>query len=113
MPKVLHFSDRIGQAITLRLDSHETCLISAAQPGVLVRKTQCVWFGSTLYDVTDAILAARTVVALYRLFPRNTVPVEIESPVLAAFANAAWHCATARALQQTLHRAVFMSGQDS
>ena len=33
MPTVVHFSERVGCGITLRLDGGETCLISVAQTG--------------------------------------------------------------------------------
>jgi hypothetical protein len=106
MPKVLHFSERVGCEITLRLDSGEPCLISVAQSGVLVRKSRFGFVGAILYNEKNVYLAAKTGVALDQQFSTNRVPLQIKNPVLRAFANAAWHCPTATAVARVLNEAL-------
>jgi hypothetical protein len=90
----------------MRLDSGEPCLISVAQTGVRVKKSRFGFFGALLYNETNVYQAARTGIALDELFPTDRLPVTIKSPVLRAFANAAWHCATAAEVAITLNRAL-------
>ena len=102
MPELLHWSERIGCGATLRLDSGEPCLISIAQTSVRVRKSRFGFFGTTLYEEKNIYLAAQTGVALRDRFPEWRLPVTMKNPVLAAFANAAWHCSTTADVAITL-----------
>jgi hypothetical protein len=106
MPKILHFSERVGCGITVRLDSGESCLVSVAQTGVLVRKSRCGFFGAILYNEKNVYLAAKTGMALDQQFPTYILPVEIKNPVLRAFANVVWHCPTAATVARTLNEAL-------
>jgi hypothetical protein len=106
VPTILHFSEKIGSGITIRLDSGEPCIISVAQSGVLVKKSRFGFLGATLYNEKNVYLAAKTGIALAALFPTNLVPVAIKNPVLRAFANAAWHCPTAAAVVRALNEAL-------
>jgi hypothetical protein len=109
MPKILHFSERVGCGLTMRLNSREPCLISVAQAGVLVRKSRFGFFGAILYNEKNVYLAAKTGMALDQQFPTYLLPVQIVNPVLRAFANAAWHCPTAARVALVLNEALSLS----
>jgi hypothetical protein len=51
--------------------------------------------GPILYDERDVYRAAQTGMALDALFPERKIPIPITNPVLRAFANAIWQCASA------------------
>ncbi len=102
MTKLLHSSETIGCGATLELDSKETCLISVARTGVLVKgyrgrfgRFWIGFFGATLYREKSIYRAANTATALDALFPQRAVPVIFRNPVLAAFTNVVWHCSSA------------------
>src|ERR1700690_1870132 len=105
MPKLLHYSEKMGCGVTMRLDSGEPCLISVAQTGVRVRNTRFGFLGATLYDEKNVYRAAQTAMALHKRFPEWRLPVSLNNPVLRAFANAAWHCPTAAAVVVALGKA--------
>lgn len=94
MTKLLYSSETIGCGATLELASKETCSISIARTGVLVKSHRgrlgISFFGAILYR-DNVYKAANTAVALDALFPQRAVPVAFRNPVLAAFANAVWH----------------------
>jgi hypothetical protein len=73
---------------------------------VRVRKSRFGWLGPILYDERNVYLAAKTGMALDELFPNKLVPVTIRNLVLAAFANAAWHCSTAAEMARLLNDAI-------
>jgi hypothetical protein len=105
MTKILHFSEKVGCGVTFRLDSGEPCLLSVAQTGVRVKKSRLGFLGAILYHEKNAYQAAKTGMALDSLFPEQKIPLPITNPVLRAFANAIWHCASAAEVARTLNEA--------
>ncbi|GEM_PF-4133241 len=111
MPKLVHHSEKVGCGATIELDSGETCMISVAQAGVLVRSYKkgvvAALFGSfigpKLYEEKDVYKAATTAMGLDNLYPDYRVPIRFKNPVLGAFANAVWQCSTAADVSVTLH----------
>jgi len=103
MPKLINHSEKFGCGATIGLDSGETCLISVAQAGVLVRSYKKgviatlvgSFLGPKLYDETNVYKAAATAMALDTIYPDYQVPIRFKNPVLGAFANAVWQCSTA------------------
>jgi hypothetical protein len=111
MPKILHFSERIGCGVTVLLDSGEACLLSVAQTGVRVKKSRFGFLGAILYNEKNVYLAAKTGMALAAIFPERKIPISISNPVLGAFANAIWHCASAAEVARTLNEAIRNVGE--
>lgn len=112
MTKLLYSSETIGCGATLELGSKETCLVSVAQTGVLVKgyrgrfgRFMISFFGATLYRERNVYNAANTAAALDALFPQRAVPVAFRNPVLAAFTNAVWHCSSAAEVAVKLNEA--------
>jgi hypothetical protein len=106
MPKLLHFSERVGCGMTIRLDSGGLCTIWVAQAGVLVKKSRFGFLGATLYNERNVYKAAKTGIALAQQFPKNVLPVQIKNLLLGGFANTAWHCPTAAAIARVLNEAL-------
>jgi hypothetical protein len=77
-----------------------------AQTGVRVRKSRHGFMGPILYDEKNMYLAVKTGMTLAVLFPERKVPFPIANPVLGAFANAIWHCASAAEVARTLNAAM-------
>ena len=98
MPKLLRSSETKGA--TIELDSGEAVHVSIAQKGVLVRfwsggffKTlMSDLFGRNLYSETSPDKNAQTAQTLSAMFPDQAAELQFKNPVLAAFANAIWHC---------------------
>lgn len=113
MPKLIHYSEKVGCGVTIGLDSGETCLISVAQAGVLVRSRQRglvaaligPFFGPKLYEEKDVYKAANMAMALDVLYSDYQVPIRFKNPVLGAFTNAVWRCATAAEVSIALQSA--------
>jgi len=99
-----------GCAATIELDNGETCLISVAQVGVLVRSYKggffsrlfSSFFGPILYNEKNSHRVAMTVAALESKYAR--VPsLKFQNPVLTAFACAVWHCSSGAEVAITLN----------
>src|ERR1700693_5245660 len=95
MTRILHFREKARCRATFMLDSGERRRLSVAQTGVRVRKSRYRFMGPILYDQKNVYLAAKTGMTLDALFPDRKIPIPIANPVLGAFANAIWHCASA------------------
>ena len=105
MPKLLRSSETRGCGATIELDDHEVVCVSIAQVGVLVRKwdmggglIKILWsnfFGPKLYNESNVYKNAQTAQTLSLMFPKQAPELGFSNPVLAAFANAIWHCSTA------------------
>jgi len=87
MTKLLYSSETIGCGATLELDSKETCLVSVAQTGVLVKgyrgrfgRFWISFFGATLYREKNVYKAANTAAALDALFPATSRPCCLPKP---------------------------------
>jgi len=112
MPKLLYSNETHGCGATIKLDSQETCMVSCAQSGVLVKSYRGrfgqFWInfcGSVLYNERIVSKAAETAMALEILFPVSLLPVKFENHVLNAFANAIWQCSTATEVSRVVHQA--------
>jgi hypothetical protein len=103
MTRILRFSQKVG---AFMLDSGEPCVLSVAQSGVRVRKSRYRFMGPILYNEKNVYLAAKTGMTLDALFPERKIPIPIANPVLGAFANAIWHCASAAEVSRTLNEAM-------
>jgi hypothetical protein len=98
MPKLLRSSETTGA--TIELDSGEAVHVSIAQDGVLVRcwsggffKTLMTGlFGRNLYSEASTDKNAKIARALSTMFPDQAAELQFKNPMLAAFANAIWHC---------------------
>jgi hypothetical protein len=72
MPRLVFSSEKAGCGATIELDNGETCLISVAQSGVLVRSYKKgilsgvlgSFFGPILYSEKNVYRAAKTAAAL-------------------------------------------------
>jgi len=97
---------------TIELDNGDTCLISVAQSGVLVRSYEKgFWggllgsfFGPILYNEKNVYRAAKTAAALDSKNAR-VASLRFQNPVLTAFAGAVWHCSSAAEVAITLNEA--------
>jgi hypothetical protein len=115
MPKLVRASETAGCGATIELDSKEVVYVSIAQIGVLVRLWDTKsgflksivsnFFGPQLYKEKDVYKNARTGQALALMFPEQTPILSFKNPVLAAFANAIWHCSTAAQVCTVLNEA--------
>jgi hypothetical protein len=79
--------------------------LSVAQTGVRVRKSRYGFMGPILFDERSVYRAVQTGMALDASFSERKIPIPIANPVLGAFANAIWHCASAAEVARTLHEA--------
>src|SRR5260370_40974440 len=112
MPKLLFSSERAGCGATIELDNGDTCLISVAQSGVLVRSYEKgFWggllgsfFGPILYNEKNVYRAAKTAAALDSKNAR-VASLRFQNPGLTAFASAVWHCSSAAEVAITLNEA--------
>jgi hypothetical protein len=105
MPKLLRSSETAGCGATIQLDSNEVVYVSIAQVGVLVRLWDMKggiiksllnnFFGPKLYNESNVFKNAQTARALSIMFPEQASPLQFNNIVLAAFANAIWHCTSA------------------
>lgn len=105
MPKLLRSSETRGCGATIELDSHEVVYVSIAQVGVFVRKwdtngglIRTLWsnfFGPKLYNESNVYKNAQTARVLSLIYPEQAPELRFGDPVLAAFANAIWHCGSA------------------
>jgi TPR repeat protein len=121
MPKLLRSSETAGCGATIELDSREVVYVSIAQVGVLVRlwdmkggliKTLLSNFiGPKLYNESNVYKNAQTAQALSMMYPESAPELQFTNPVLAAFANAIWHCSSAAEVTITLNEAITRAGK--
>ena len=99
----------------VRMENGDPCFISVAQAGVLVKKSKRGLLGAKLYEEKNVYDAATTAKALQYLYGELLIPQDMTNPVLAAFTNAALHCASlaevARVLNQAVEAAEAKSGE--
>lgn len=102
MPKLVFSNEKFGCGATIKLDNGDTCMISVAQSGVLVRSygsgflDQILgsFLGSELYREKNVYRAA--IVARRLRYSTPYVPeLQFQNPVLMGFAQAVWHCSSA------------------
>jgi hypothetical protein len=112
MPRLVFSSEKAGCGATIELDNGDTCLISVAQAGVLVRSyKKGFWsgvlgsfFGPTLYNEKNVYRAAKTAAALDSKHAQ-VASLKFKNPILTAFASAVWHCSSAAEVAITLNEA--------
>lgn len=115
MPKLLRSSETASYGATIELDNGEVVYVSIAQIGVLVRKWDMSggliktllsnFFGPKLYTESSVYKNAQTARALSMMYPEQAPPLRFKNPLLAAFSNAIWHCASAAEVCVTLNEA--------
>jgi TPR repeat protein len=116
MPKLLRSSETAGCGATIELDNGEVVYVSIAQTGVLVRKWDMNggliksllsnFFGAKLYNESNVYKNAQTARALSLMYPEQAPPLCFKNPVLAAFSNAMWQCASAAEVCAILNEAM-------
>jgi hypothetical protein len=114
MPKLVFSSEKAGCGATIELDNGETCLISVAQTGVLVRSYKKgflsgivgSFLGPVLYNEKKVYLVAETAASLSSMFPQQNHYLNFKNPVLRAFSIAVWNCATAAEVAVVLNEAI-------
>jgi len=105
-------SEKAGCGATIELDNGETCLISVAQSGVLVRSYKKgflssvlgSFLGPILYSEKNVYRAAATAAVLDSRHAQ-VASLKFQNPVLTAFASAVWHCSSAAEVAITLNEA--------
>jgi TPR repeat protein len=115
MPKLLRSGETVGCGATIELDNREVVYVSIAQTGVLVRRWDknggpiksllSNFFGPKLYSEGNVYKNAKTARALSLMYPEQVSILCFKNPVLAAFSNAIWHCASAAQVCATLNEA--------
>jgi hypothetical protein len=98
---LLYSSEKFGCGATIKLDNGDTCMISVARSGVLIRtygsglaKILGSFLGAELYREKNVYRAAMTARRLHYSIPR-VAELQFQNPVLTAFAQAVWHCSSA------------------
>jgi len=119
MPKLLRSSETAGCGATIELENGEVVYVSIAQTGVLVRRWDMNggliksllsnFFGTKLYNESSVYQNAQTARALSLMYPEQASPLGFKNPVLAAFSNAIWHCASAAEVCAVLNEALAMA----
>jgi hypothetical protein len=113
MPRLTYSSEKLGSGATIELDNGDTCMISVARAGVLVRSCKNdYWsrvlgsfFGPILYKEKNVYRAAKAAAALVSRYPK-VASLEFQNPVLTAFASAVWNCSSAAEVAVALNEAV-------
>jgi hypothetical protein len=121
MPILLRFSETAGCGATIKLDNGEVMYVSIAQVAVLVRKWDMNggfiktllsnFFGPKLYNESSVYKNAQTARALSLMYPEQASSLCFKNPVLAAFSNAIWHCASAAEVCVILNEAAAKTPQ--
>jgi hypothetical protein len=115
MPKLLRSSETAGCGATIELDSKEVVYVSIAQSGVIVRlwdmhggffKSFMTNFtGPLLYNEKNGYKNTQTGMQLKLKFPKQAPELNFKNPVLLAFSNAIWNCASAARVAAVLNEA--------
>ncbi len=116
MPKLLRSSETAGCGATIELENGEVVYVSIAQTRVLVRRWDMNggliksllsnFFGAKLYNESSVYKNAQTARALSLMYPEQASPLCFKNPVLAAFSNAIWHCASTAEVCAVLNEAL-------
>jgi hypothetical protein len=112
MPRLTYSSEKLGCGATIELDNGDSCMISVARTGVLVRSCKKdYWsrvlgsfFGPILYNEKNVYRAAKTAAALDSKYPQVS-SLKFQNPVLTAFASAVWSCSSAAEVAVALNEA--------
>ncbi len=115
MPKLLRSSETSGCGATIELDSKEVVYVSMAQSGVIVRlfdlrggfvKSMISNFTGPLpYNEKNVYKNLQTSLQLKLTFPQQAPELDFKNPVLSAFSNAIWNCASAARVTIVLNEA--------
>ena len=79
--------------------------------GGIVASLLSNFFGPKLYTETNVYKNAQTALALSLMYPEQSSQLRFSNPVLAAFANAMWHCKSAAEVCTVLNEAAAKAGQ--
>ena len=115
MPNLLRSSETAGCGATIELDSKEVVYVSIAQSGVIVRlwdmhggffkNFMTNFTGPLLYNEKNVYKNAQTGMQLKLRFPQQAPELNFKNPVLSAFSNAIWNCASAARVAAVLNEA--------
>ena len=115
MPKLLRSSETAGCGATIELDSKEVVYVSIAQRGVIVRlwdmhggffrSFMTNFTGPLLYNEKNVYKNTQTGMHLKLKFPQQAPELNFKNPVLLAFSNAIWNCASAARVAAVLNEA--------
>lgn len=110
LSKIRQFKDdRSACWASLTLASGEPCWISVARSSIIVKRSVLGLFGSLLYKEADINRVSMTAKALAYVLPTSLLPPGFSNPVLAAFTNAALHCASSAEVCRLLNEAIGMA----
>jgi uncharacterized protein (UPF0248 family) len=122
MPRLLRSSETmLAIGSTIELDSGEVISTSIArsvlvtlawrkQDGFLKRLLS--GYGQKLYYEDHLYKNAGTALTLRVMYPEQATELNFKNPVLAAFSNAVWHCATAAKVCIVINEAASKSSDD-
>ncbi len=123
MPILLQWSERTGCGATIKLDNGDVVYVSIAAARVSVRQWDLSglfsavtsrFFGPKLFRQSNAAKNERTAKALRFMFPQRTPALpRFNDPLLAAFANAVWHCGSAEQVRAVLGEAAAKSAEQA
>ena len=106
MPNLLRSSETAGCGATIELDSKEVVYVSIAQSGVIVRlRDMHGGFFKSLYNEKNVYKNVQTGMQLKLKFPQQPPELNFNNPVLSAFSNAIWNCASAARVAAVLNEA--------
>lgn len=115
MAILLQWSETIAVGATIKLDNGDVVYVSIAGARVLVRQWDLSgllstlmsrFLGRKLYDERNAFRNASTAEALWFMYPNEAPELpRFANPLLAAFANAVWHCRSAAEAEAMLNDA--------
>jgi hypothetical protein len=124
MPRLIGSSETaLAIGSTIELDSGEvistsiarSVLVSLAwhkQDGLMKRLFGGGFFGQKLYYEDHAYKNAGTALTLRVMYAEQAAELNFKNPVLAAFSNAVWHCATAAQVCTVLNEAASQQASD-
>jgi hypothetical protein len=115
MPILLQSSETVGCGATIKLDNGDVVYVSVAGSTVSVRQwdlrdvfTTLIsqLLGRKLYRVRGSAKNERAAASLEQMYPEQAAALpQFYEPLLAAFANAVWHCGSADEVRDVLREA--------
>ena len=103
MPELFHIDEKHGCGATITLDTGQHCLVSIARRGVIVRSYRSdsflkgdfgSFFGPILFEQRGIYEVAKIAMLLDIEYADASSPLELNNPILHAFAKAIWLCAS-------------------
>jgi hypothetical protein len=123
MPRLMRSSETVGCGATIELDSGEVISVSIAQSvlvslawhrqdSLMKRLFSRGLYGQKLYYEVHPYKNAGTGLMLRTMYPEQSAELQFKNPVLAAFSNAVWQCATAAQVCAVLNEAASKSSSE-